>query len=153
MHPHSKNIQAVLDILQNEVDGDIQSALSKMNDDYSMTWVYLGNDGSKLFPTTQKQVAQDMKEAYVIKGRQYDIRNITENVEQSVVMVELIESYPDPVTGKEYRTPLVLVLEMKDGKIQTGRHYCDPRISHKFLSKEEVEGAFKGVGGTRIVIK
>ena len=147
----SKNIQTILDILQDEVNGDISAALEKMTGDYSMTWVYLGTDGTRIFPATKKNVQEDMNEAYVIKGRQYDIRNVAEG--DNLVMVELIESYPDPKTGKEYRTPMVLVLEMKDGKIQTGRHYLDPRISAKQLSKEEVEIAHKNTRGSKMVIK
>jgi ketosteroid isomerase-like protein len=149
--PISKNIQTVLDILQDEVNGDISAALEKMTADYTMTWVDVGIDGTKLFPTTQIDVEKDMKVAYVIKNRQYDIRNIAES--ENLVIVELIESYPDPETGKEYRTPLVLVLEMKDGKIQTGRHYLDPRISMKQLTKEEVENAYKKSRGSKVIIK
>ena len=125
----------VIDILQDEVDGSISAALKKMSADYTMTWVDAGVDGKQLFPTTKKDIRKDMEEAYVIEGRQYDIRNIAES--ENVVFVELIESYPDPKTGKVYRTPLVLVLEMKNGKIRTGRHYLDPRLSGKHLTKAD----------------
>jgi ketosteroid isomerase-like protein len=86
-------------------------------------------------------VQKDMKEAYTIKDREYDIRHITEG--KNVVMVELIESYPDPKTKKVYRTPLVLVLEIKNGKIAKGRHYCDPRLSYLHLTKKQLERAFR----------
>ena len=92
---------------------------------------------SNFFPTTKKDIRKDMEEAYVIEGRQYDIRNSAES--ENVVFVGLIESYPDPKTGKVYRTPLVLVLEMKNGKIRTGRHYLDPRLSGKHLTKKQIE--------------
>ena len=139
MEKRSKNIQTVLNILQDEVNGDILSALKKMTKDYTMTWVDAGINGNQLFPTTKKNIQDDMKEAYVIKGREYDIRNIAEG--DGVVFVELIESFPNQRTKKFYRTPLVLVLEMKKGKIRTGRHYLDPCLSGKFLTKAQIEKA------------
>lgn len=144
---HSQNVQTILNILKNEVDGDVSSALEKMTDDYSMTWMY--QRGEELFPSVNKDVEAKMEETYPIKGRQYDVRNIAEG--DNVVMLELIESYPDPETGKEYRTPLVLVLEMKDGKIKKGRHYCDPRTSFMYLTKEQVEEGLRG-SESKIVI-
>ena len=143
----SKNIQTVLDILKNEVDGDVKSALEKMASDYSMTWMY--QRGDELFPSVSKNVAQEMGETYPIKGRKYDIRNVAEG--EGVVMVELVESYPDPETGKEYRTPLILVLEMKDGKLRKGRHYCDPRISFLHLSEKQIDEGLKDTSSKTIV--
>ena len=133
----SSNLDTVLATLKDEVHGDVASALKKLAKDYTMTWVY--KSGDQLFPHTKKDVG-DLAEAYVIKGREYHIVNIAEG--DNVVMLELIESYPDPKTKKVYRTPLVLVLEMKNGKIQTGRHYCDPALSHMHLSEKEVANAF-----------
>lgn len=137
----------MLEILKNEVDGDIKAALQKMTDDYSMTWMYQGKE--KLFPRTGKSVETEMNEAYVIKGRKYDIRNIAEG--DDVLMVELIESYPDDKTKKEYRTPLILVLEMKGGKIRKGRHYCDPAVSYLHLTKEQLEGGYDGTRSKKII--
>jgi ketosteroid isomerase-like protein len=150
MKKYRKNIQTVINILQNEVDGDVRSALEKMTKDYSMTWVDLGIKGKELFPTTKNDMQAELEEVYPIKGRQYDIKNIAEG--KDLVMVELIESYPNPKTGKTYRTPLVLVLEMKNGKIRTGRHYLDPRISGKFLSKKQVERAYKNLKKSLLII-
>src|SRR3989344_5940533 len=143
---YSKSIQTVLDILQDEVNGNVAAALQKMTDDYTMTWVDLGMDGKKLFPTTGNDMEKELEEAYPIKGRKYEIKNIAEGDE--VVMVELIESYPDPKTWEVYRTPLVLVLEIQDGKIRTGRHYLDPRIAQRHLSESEIEKAYKNGKGT-----
>jgi len=143
----SKNIQTVLHILENEIDGDVQSALEKMTDDYSMTWMYKTED--ELFPSTGKKVEAEMDDTYTINGRKYDIRNIAEG--DNVVVVELIESYPDPETGEMYRTPLVLVLEMKNGKIKTGRHYCDPRISYDHLPTDDVEKGFRGTQSKQVI--
>lgn len=136
----NSNVLRVLEILQNEVDGDVAAALQKMTDDYTMTWMYKGRE--QLFPASSPEVKTELGEVYQIKGRRYDIRNITESGD--VVMVELVESYPDPATGKLHQTPLVLVLEMEDGKIKRGRHYCDPQLSHEDLSQESIESAYKG---------
>ncbi|MBU1202979.1 nuclear transport factor 2 family protein [Patescibacteria group bacterium] len=136
----SKNIKLVLDILSDEVKGDVKSSLKKMHRDYTMTWVYQNRKGV-LFPRSEKISPKDLSEVYVIKDRHYDIKNIAEG--KNLVIVEMIESYTDPKTKKKFRTPLVIVLEFKDGKIKTGRHYCDPKLSYLYLSKEQVNKAFK----------
>ncbi len=137
---NSKNIKLVLDILEDEINGDVASALKKMAKNYRMTWVYRSKDGT-LFPATSNDVEKELKEVYPIKGRKYDIKNIAEG--KDVVMVEMVESYPDPKTKKVYRTPLVIVIEIKKGKIVRGRHYCDPDLSYLFLTKEQVNKAYK----------
>jgi ketosteroid isomerase-like protein len=145
----SKNIDVVLEILRNEVDGDVAAALQKMTSDYSMTWMYKGKH--EIFPESSNTIEKTLtEEVYPIKGRKYEIKHIAEG--ENVVMVELIESYPDPETQRLYQTPLVLVLEMRDGKIHTGRHYCDPQISHEDLPAESIKKAFKG-SATQIVIE
>ncbi len=135
----SKNVKTVLDILNDEIRGDVRSALKKMAPDYSMTWVYRAKDGT-LFPRTKKNIEKELGEVYPIKGREYDIKHIAEG--DGVVMVEMVESYPDSKTKKVYRTPLVIVLEMKNRKIRTGRHYLDPALSYMHLTKKQVEKAF-----------
>jgi len=146
----SKNIKTVLDILHDEVRGSVEAALKKMGDNYSMTWVYKSPRKGVLFPKTGKNIKKEMRQSYPIKGREYDIKNIAEG--DGVVMVELIESYPDPKTKKIYRTPLVLVLEMDKGKITSGRHYCDPNLSYLHLSKSQVARAHEGKK-SKMVIK
>lgn len=145
---YSKNLEVVLSILKNEVDGDVAAALEKMAEGYSMTWMYQGKE--VLFPSTGAAVENELEEVYPIKGRVYDIRNFAES--DSVVMLEMIESYPDPDTGKVYKTPQVIVLEMKDGKILTGRHYCDPDVSHLDLADEDLERGLHGTS-SKLVIK
>lgn len=140
MNKLSRNVKIVLSVLKDEIKGDVFSALKKLDRNYSMTWVYRKKNGT-LFPKTKRDIKAEMKEVYPIKGRKYDIKNIAEG--KDVVMVELVESYPDPKTKKVYRTPLVLVLEMKNGKIKKGRHYCDPALSYLYLSKKAVDKAFK----------
>jgi len=134
----SKNIEIVMAILKNEVDGDVSSALEKMTNDYSMTWMYKGKQ--ELFPQSKNDIREELGNVYPIRGRKYEIKNIAEG--EDVVMVELIESYPDPQGKVLHKTPLVLVLEMEGEKIKTGRHYCDPRLSHEDLSDRDIEQAY-----------
>jgi ketosteroid isomerase-like protein len=145
----SKNVELVLQVLCDEIHGRVQEAAEKITDDYSMTWMYEKKDGS-LFPTTGKDPIVELEEVYTTKGRKYEIRHIAEG--DNVVILELTESYPDPETGKVYRTPEVIVLEFEDGKIRTGRHYCDPRLSYRHLSSEEIEKAFKNSAGDLLVL-
>mgnify|MGYP001568103014 CR=1 FL=1 len=144
----SKNIEVVLAILKNEVDGDVSAALQKMAVDYSMTWMYKGE--REMFPQSEQDAEKELEGVYLIKGRKYEIKNIAEG--ENVVMIELIESYPDPKTEFLHQTPLVLVLEMEDEKIKTGRHYCDPQLSYKTVSPRDLEKAYKKTF-TKIVIK
>ncbi|MCR4306365.1 MAG: hypothetical protein NUV42_00170 [Candidatus Yonathbacteria bacterium] len=147
---YSKNVRTVIDILKDEINGDVKSALKKMTKDYTMTWVYQKKNG-ELFPSTKNDLDTELEEVYPIKGREYDIKNIAEG--DNVVMVEMVESYSDPDTKKIYRTPLVIVLEMKNGKIRTGRHYCDPKLSYLHLTKRQTEKAYKNSKGSAAVLK
>ena len=136
----SKNIKTAIEILGDEARGDVQSALKKMAKDYSMTWMYRAKNG-KLFPRTSRDVRKDLEQVYPIKGRKYDIKNIAEG--DNVVMIEMVESYPDPKNKEVYRTPLVIVLEMEKGKIKKGRHYCDPDLSYLYLTEKQIKKVYK----------
>lgn len=136
----SKNVKTVLAILDDEIRGDVRSALKKITADYTMTWVYQARNG-RLFPRTKNDIRAEMEKVYPIKDRKYDIKNIAEG--KNVVMVEMVESYPDPKSLKIHRTPLVIILEMKNGKIKTGRHYCDPRLSYLPLTKKRIEKVYR----------
>ena len=143
----SPNIQLILDILKNEADGNVKVALTKMTKDYKMTWMYQGKED--LFPTTSNDVDAELEDVYPIKGREYDIRNIAEG--ENVVMIEMIESYPDPNDGQMYRTPQVIVLELKDGLIRTGRHYTDPRLSFMKLTREQLDSVLRDTKTKKII--
>ena len=147
---YTKNIQTVIDILNDEIHSDIKSALKKMTRNYTMTWVYQKKNG-ELFPSTKNNINAELEEVYPIKGREYDIKNIAEG--DNVVMIEMIESYPDPETQKIYRTPLVIILEMESGKIKTGRHYTDPKLSYLHLTKSQVAKAYKKSSGSIKILK
>lgn len=144
----SKNVQTILQILHDEARGDTNAALQKMSSDYTMTWMYQST--RKLFPTTKVTRRSQIGDTYAIKGRKYIIKNVGEG--QDVVFVELIESYPDPKTGQVYRTPLVLVLEMKGGRVRTGRHYCDPRLSYMKLTPVQLRRAYRNPQATNRIV-
>ncbi len=143
----SPNLEVVLAVLADEAKGDVAAALAKLAPGYRMTWMYKGRE--ELFPQTTNDVSAELEEAYVITGRSYEIKHWAEG--PGVVMVELIERYPDPETGFLYQTPLVLVLEMEDGKIRNGRHYCDPALSYKTLTEADFERAYAGTTTKQII--
>lgn len=129
-----------LAILDDEIRGDTKTALSKMQPEYSMTWVYKSQKG-EVFPRRSVSKPGDLQDAYVIQGRRYDIKNVVAH--DSTVMIEMIESYPDPDTKKIYQTPQVIVLEFKGGKILRGRHYCDPQVSSLDLDSDTLDNLYK----------
>lgn len=131
---YSKNVQLVLEILKDEVLGDVKGALEKMHPEYKVMWIY--KRGEDIFPSETVTQTDELEDAYEMINREYDIRHITEG--PGVVMLELIESYTDPVSQKTYVTPLVLVVEIVGGKIKSSKHYCDPKLSYEDLKKEEV---------------
>ncbi len=129
------NIELIKEILEDEIRGDVESALKKMHPNYSMTWVYKKKDGT-LFPrTTSENLKRELEDVYVIKDRSYKIKHIL--AQDNVVIAELIESYSDQ--RKTYRTPMVIVWEFEGGLIKKGRHYCDPQLSYLDLSEEQIE--------------
>ena len=131
MTAKKNKISIVKAILQDEVRGDVSSALKKMHKNYTMTWVDTAFRKFKLKALGSKKT---MENAYSFKGRNYDIKNTTES--KNTVMVELVESYKEK--DHIYTTPLVLVLEFKGNKIVTGRHYCDPQLSKMKLTKRKL---------------
>lgn len=151
---YSKNINTVLSILRDEVRGDVVSALKKMASDYTMTWIYCKKSKQKkddvLFPRTAPDIHTELQDVYRIKDRKYEIKNVAEG--KNVVMIELVESYQSHKRNKRYQTPLVIVLEMKGGKIQTGRHYCDPQLSDMFLTEQQINNLYLN-SKTKMVIE
>lgn len=132
----------VIEILQNEVDGNYLPAISKMSENYTQTWMYETEKGT-LFPNVIKPKESEMKDVYKIEGRSYSVYDIAEN--DDTVYVECVESYPKQ-DGKGYhKTPLILIVKFnKEDKIITGRHYCDPKLSYKDLNDEDILKAYLG---------
>lgn len=134
-----ENKEIAIELLRLEKEGRLCEALAHLHPDYSMTWMYLGAE-NKVFPQHKGIDEADFEEIYAVKGRDYDITNIAS--EGNVVFVEMIEEYPKTkeTRGSKsfYRTPEVVVLEFENNKVRRGRHYCDPRLSHMSLSKDEI---------------
>ncbi|HET8991471.1 MAG TPA: hypothetical protein VFN31_00365 [Candidatus Saccharimonadales bacterium] len=123
-----------------EQDQDIKSNSELLHDSFSMTDMVLrGNE--HLPKLSGSELNQAIKEAFTIKGRQYEFINIIADEEIQTVMVEFIESYPDPETNEIYCTPQIAVCIYKDGKIYKTRHYMDPRISRKHIPIEDIRKA------------
>jgi len=131
-----KNIDTIRKILMDEIKGQIQNALDKMDKNYKMTWVYKAPKTGEVFPSEKINEGKELEDVYIIKGREYYINHIIASGD--VVMAEMTEIYPDIKTGKIYSTPMAIVWEFKDGKIIRGRHYCDPQISYLGIPKEEI---------------
>lgn len=150
----TKNIKLVFDILRDEVRGDLRSARDKMDKDFTVTYMYKNSKG-EMFPCSSRPSDSELTEVYEIKGRSYEIKNYAENHFNGydVVFVEFIERYTDPKTGQKYQTPVVVVLEIKDGKIKTNRHYCDNDVSFENISTETLKSAFKGENESIVIDK
>ncbi len=138
----TKYIDTVIKILQAEVDGDFKCAMGMMSESYTQTWMYETEKGA-LFPSVVKPKESEMKDVYEISGRSYTIYDIAEN--NNTVYVECIESYPKQNSDGYHKTPLILVVKFNsEDKIEAGRHYCDPKLSYKTLSEEEISKAYLG---------
>jgi hypothetical protein len=138
MNLYSQHIQTVLSILQDEVDGNVTAAFSKMTSSYSQTWMYKDSKGI-LFPRSERPTEEDMQSVYDYPNRKYHIYNITESTE--TVMLECVEMYREKDSDKYYVTPLVLIVEFEGDKILRGRHYCDPALSYLELDVKTIVSA------------
>lgn len=139
MEKEKNNIKIAKEILQDEVLGNVESALNKMHPDYSVTWMTHTNSGNLTTKSIHDEGFIDlMKQAYSMKNRSYDIKNITATGD--VVMIECIEQYEDK--GRLYQTPLVLAITFKDNKIWKSRHYCDHDLSFENI-KDRLEIVYK----------
>ncbi len=135
-------IKLVLTSFELERTNAVEKAEALLHKDFKVTEMSEWYDGTIFKSLGGDEVRSLMKKAFVIQGREYDFKNVVANEKDQTVLVEFVESYPDPKSGKAYRTPQVAVCEIKDGKIFRTRHYNDPRLSYKYLSKEKVDEAF-----------
>ena len=125
-----KLIELVLTSFDSERQMDIQKGLELVSEDYKMTDMMISNDGKTLFPSISAADARAMmNEVYQIKERKYRFVNVVAEAEKGVVVVEFVETYPDPQTGQLYCTPQVAICEVVEGKIRRTRHYMDPRTT------------------------
>lgn len=136
-------VNLVLSSFSAEQRNDVEGNLRFLTDDYKYTDLVLENDGS-YFPSKQgHEMRKLMKQAFKIGNREFEFKSTAANVDTQTVFIEFVESYPDPGTGKVYRTPQVAICKIKNGKIQRTRHYMDPRLSKEYLSEEDIGKAFE----------
>jgi ketosteroid isomerase-like protein len=136
-------IDTVLASFQAEQEGDIQTGLGLIAEDFKVTDLTLGNKGDVIFPEFKAGAAkQAVTEVYETKGRKYEFINVIADESKQLVMVEFIESYPDPKTEQIYKTPQIAVCQVRDGKIHRTRHYLDPRTSFTEISGQDWERAY-----------
>lgn len=134
--------QLVLSSFLAEKNCDIVTGLKCIDEDYRVTEMTYSESRSHFQSLSGKKLRELMEVAYAIEGRSYEFKSIIADKETQTVIVEFIESYPDPKTGQIYRTPQISVCIVKQGKIFRTRHYMDPRLLFANISEEEINKAF-----------
>ncbi len=132
----------VLASFKAEKDNDIKKNKSLLHPDFRMIdMVHI--DKNRPFRTLEGNALEEqVKIAFPIMGREFVYKSLLVDVDNQKVIVEFIESYPDPATKKVYRTPQIAVCEIKDKLLHRTRHYMDPRLSYDNLSDEEIQSCF-----------
>lgn len=132
----------VLASFEAEKDNDINKNKSLLHPNFRMIDM-VHTDKSPPFRTLEgNDLEHQIKIAFPIKGREFVFKSILVDVKDQKVIVEFIESYPDPVTKQVYKTPQIAICEIKDGLIHRTRHYMDPRLSYDNISETEIESCF-----------
>jgi hypothetical protein len=128
-----KNSNTIISLLKYEVEGNVQDALKLLSDEYVMVWMFKSKN--TYFPSVKvdKNFNKKIEDAYSYLGREYKIYSMLEN--GNIVSAEIVESYLDNDSKKIRCTPISFVWTFdEDGKVLTGKHYCDPVISYEDLS-------------------
>lgn len=125
-----------------EKNRDLQTGLDLIDEDFTVTEMIYGEDGKHLPSLNGEPLRDLMGLAFTTKDRDYVFKSVVADEQTQTVIVEFIESYPDPATGQVYRTPQISVCQVKDGKIHRTRHYMDPRLSFEHLSESQIDSAF-----------
>ncbi len=138
--------QELIDLVLNSYDAErtnrVAKNLSLVSDNFHFTDMVVAPDKT-VFPRVGGEALRKlMKEAFSIKGRQFVFKTIVADEQTQTVVIEFIESYPDPKSGQVYTTPQVSICKITDGKISSTRHYMDPRLSFMNLSNDVIEHAF-----------
>lgn len=134
--------ELVLASFNAERSNNIAAGKQLITEDFKVTEMSLGNDGLQRLPSVWASGARDMiDEAYQYAKREYQFVHVVVDEPKQTVIVEFVETYPDPQTGQIYRTPQVAVCEIKDGKIYRTRHYNDPRVSFANITQTEIDQA------------
>lgn len=131
----------VMSSFEAERVSDSKKGLSLIHDDFAVTEMNIGYDGQLFRRVTGDAIRNSIQEVFRITDREYQFVHAMADEKQQTVIVEFVESYGDPKTGKRYRTPIVAICEVKDGKIWRTRHYTDDRLSDQFLTQEQIDEA------------
>ncbi len=123
-----------------EREGNVAGGLSLLHPEFRSTEMNIGPDGTVFRSLAGSNVRNLIRSAFQISDREYEIVHVLADEEAQVVMVEFVESYTDTVTGKRYRTPIVAVCVVRDGKIYRTRHYTDDRLSDLYLDTSTIDG-------------
>jgi len=126
-----------------EKEGDVAKNAELLHEDFKVVDMVIAQDGS-IFPTLEaSKLKEQIDTAFKIEGREFTFKTVVADESTQTVVVEFIESYPDPETSQLYRTPQVAICQIKDGKIYRTRHYMDPRLSYENLSQSQIEKALE----------
>lgn len=135
--------ELVLNSFIAEKNMDIQAGLKSVDEEFKVTEMVASKDGNHLPSLSGKKLRDLMKLAFKTEGRQYTFKSVLADEESQTVIVEFIETYPDPKSGQIYRTPQISVCSIKNGKIFRTRHYMDPRLSFENLTESQIESSFQ----------
>jgi ketosteroid isomerase-like protein len=133
----------VMGSFQAEQDGDVEQGKTLLHPQFRMTEMNIGPNGALFRSLDAQQANALLTEAFKIKDRKYQFISVAVDADNQTVVVEFVESYSDPRTGQRYRTPLVAVCEVRDGKIYRTRHYTDDRLSDLHLPQSEIDHALR----------
>jgi len=126
-----------------EREHDVVANAKILHPQFKVTDMLLTEDNTVFPELTGKNLQQLIKTAFKIKNRDYQFKTIVADVKTQTVVVEFVESYPDPSSGKVFRTPQVAICSFKDGRLYRTRHYMDPRLPYKYLNSSIINKAFE----------
>lgn len=132
-------IKMTLSSFDAERAGDIDRNLEIIDKDFVMTDIVVGPNDTPFIVHAGKDMESLMQLAFQTKGRQYFFNTVIADENTQTVIVEFIESYPNPSNRQVYVTPQVAICVYKEGKLYRTRHYMDPRLSNMRLDIEEVK--------------
>lgn len=124
-----------------EKAGDVALGRSFIHPEFRMTEMNIGPSGTVFRSFEATQVNDTIPEVFQISDREYQFVHCAADEATQTVMVEFVESYTDPNTSQRFRTPIVAVCEIRDGKIYRTRHYTDDRLSDLYLPQSDIDRA------------
>lgn len=124
-----------------ERQSDSARGLELIHPDFAAIEMCVNSKGEPFQRVTGQAIRDSIKEVFQISDREYQFVHAMADEEQQTVMIEFVESYTDPETGKRFRTPTVSVVEVKDDLIWRSRHYGDKNLSFMYLPQDQVDEA------------